>query len=266
MASKFVDDDDVPQQRIRFSDVETQPCRKLLPIQGYAKMPLVSLEKSVEPLVSIVENVEKMVAWAKWKCAEIPADNLTVDQSSSIILYSMEWDSPEKSFYFILNSTLRDENRAKLRPWFSYLKLFITALSSLSPSNYIVFRGIKVDMRSAYKTGQTIIWWGFSSCTRTIDVLENDQFLGSSGARTFFTIECSSGRDIREHSAVPCENEILLPAARQFEVIGCLSQGKDLFMVHLKETKSPVRLIEMLPEVSDSHFMKITNISISICV
>jgi hypothetical protein len=185
MASKGVDDSGA-QHWERFSDIESKPCRKLLPIQGYAEMPLVSLEEAVRPLVSIVHDVE------------------------------------QKCLYFVLNAMLRDENRQKMKPWFSYLKLFLTGLSRLPPVHRTVYRGIRGDMRKDYKKGQTIIWWGFSSCTVTMDVLANEQFFGSEGTRTLFTIESTSGRDIRQHSAFQVEDEVLLPAARQFEVVSCL--------------------------------------------
>jgi hypothetical protein len=88
-----------------------------------------------------------------------------------------------------------------------------------------------------------------------MDVLNNEQFLGSTGTRTLFAIECDSGKDIRQHSAFQNEDEILLPPARQFQVVACLPQGKDLCIIQLKETKSPIRLIELVPEVSLSGSM-----------
>jgi hypothetical protein len=251
MASKYVDDNEA-QHKVRFSDIDEKPFRKLMPIEGYADMPLVSLEKAVEPLIPIVHDIVRKAAWAKWKCAEPPADDLTVDQSASIILYSMEWVPQEKCLYFVLNATLRDENRQKLKPWFLYLKLFLTALSHLPSTQCTLYRGIKGDVRKDYQKGKTIVWWGFSSCTVIMEVLNNEQFLGSTGARTLFAIECNNGRDIRRHSVYENEHEVLLPAARQFEVVGCLSQGKDLSIIQLKEMKSPFPLIDLVPEVSES--------------
>jgi hypothetical protein len=265
MASKYVDDNEA-QHRVRFSDIDDKPCRKLMPIEGYADKPLVSLEEAVEPLLSIVHDVKEKVAWAKWKCADPPADDLTVDQSASIILYSMEWPPQEKCLYFVLNATLRDENRQKLKPWYLYLKLFLTALSRLPSTQCTLFRGIKGDVRKDYQKGQTVIWWGFSSCTLTMDVLNNEQFLGSTGTRTLFTIACDSGKDIREHCAFQNEDEVLLPAARQFQVVSCLPQGNDLNIVQLKEIKSPVRLIELFPPVSESDLIRTMDIIISVCV
>ena len=250
MASKHVTDKDL-EHMMRYLDIEENPSRKLLPIQGYADRPLVSLEVAVEPLVTIVHDIKDMAAWAKWKCEDPPADKLTKDQSASIILYSMQWEPQNKCLYFALNATLRDENRNKLKPWFSYLKLFLTALSRLPSNQRPIYRGITRDLRKDYQKGQTIIWWSFSSCTLTMDVLNNEQFLGSEGARTLFTIESSSGKDIRKHSAFKNEDEVLLPAARQFEVLACMSQGGGLNIVQLREIESPVRLIELVPKVSE---------------
>jgi hypothetical protein len=150
-------------------------------------------------------------------------------------------------------SILRDENRTNLKPWFSYLKLFLTALSRLPSNNGPIYRGIPRDLRKDYQKGQTIIWWSFSSCTLTMDVLTNKEFLGSEGARTLFNIESSSGKDIRKHSVFQQEDEVLLPAARQFEVLSCMPQGGGLNIVQLREIESPIRLIELVPKVSESN-------------
>ena len=45
----------------RFVDVAAEPRRMLLPIQGYENMPLVSLEKAVISLASLIPDVKQMV-------------------------------------------------------------------------------------------------------------------------------------------------------------------------------------------------------------
>ncbi|CAF1020163.1 unnamed protein product [Adineta steineri] len=243
MAKKYSDDDD-SQHNHRFSDIAGEPCRMLLPIQGYERKPLVSLEDAVEPLVQFVPDIKRMAYVAKMKCDNPPADHLSKDESASIILYSMEWEPLEECLYYVLNATLRAENRRKLVPWFLYLKLVLTALSKLPSLQRTVYRGVNGDMRKYYTKGETVIWWGFSSCTATMDVLENDQFLGSTGTRTFFTIECINGKDIQQHSQYKCEDEILLLPGRQFKVVACLNQPGGLYMIHLKELEPPYPLLE----------------------
>ncbi|CAF4654178.1 unnamed protein product, partial [Rotaria sp. Silwood2] len=74
---------------LRFADVGTLPKRMLAPIEGYEKVPVVSLEEAVKPLVKIVPKVERNVFVVKQNCQE-PEDGLTTDESASIMLYTYE--------------------------------------------------------------------------------------------------------------------------------------------------------------------------------
>jgi hypothetical protein len=166
----------------------------------------------------------------------------------------MDWEPHEECLYFALNSTLRSEDRRQLKPWFLYLKLFLTALSQLTSSHPFVYRGVKLNLSKQYPLGKTFVWWGFSSCTSHVGVLENEQFLGKSGERTMFTIECNSGKDISRHSYYQTEKEILLLAARQFTVESSLQAAPGLHMIQIKETQSPISLLQ--PVTSDSNLSK----------
>jgi len=228
----------------RFSDIVAEPRRMLLPIQGFEKMSLVSLEEAVKPLVSVVPDVEQMVWIAKQNCSH-PKDGLTSDESASIMIYTMEWEPYEKSFYAILNTTLRAANRQELKSWFLYLRLIINALHKLPATHHAIYRGVKSDLAAQYCQGDTIVWWGFSSCSLSLETLKNERFLGKSGIRTLFSIECDSGKNIRSHSYYAEEDEVLLLPARQFEVIGCLDQGNGLQIIQLKETQPKFPLIKL---------------------
>jgi hypothetical protein len=226
------------QMKMRVSDIAQESCKMLAPIVGYEDMPLVPLEIAVEPLASLLPAVQSHAVAAKQRCENPPPDGLTIDESASIMLYTMGWRPLDKCLYVALNATLRSEDRDKLEPWLLYLKLFLTALSRLPSQKRTVFRGIKLDLRQNYSKDRTIIWWGFSSCTTTLDVLRKEIFLGKTGTRTMFTIECESGKDIRNHSYIQSENEILILAAAQFKVIACLDHGHGLQMIQLKEEQS----------------------------
>ncbi|CAF3539744.1 unnamed protein product [Rotaria socialis] len=251
MAAKF-DDVEEQQHTQRFSDILGESGRMLMPIEGYEKKPLVTLEEAVEPIVEYVPDVKRKVYVAKMKCAEISPGKLSIDEAASITLYSMEWKPQDECLYHVLNKTLRNENRQKLEPWFLFLKLILTALAHLPSMARTVYRGVKQDLRKEHPKGKIFVWWGFSSCTTTLDVLQNELFLGKTGPRTFFTIECDSGKDIRKYSCYQAEDEILLPAARQFKVVASLSQGEDFYIIQLKEIQPPFPLIELVPQSSPS--------------
>ena len=238
----------VPQRIARLTDAAEEPERSVIPISGYAKMPLVPIEQAVEPLVHILLDVQTHAYKAKLRCKE-PADNLTPDESAAIMLYTMEWAPRDKCLYVALNSTLRSsspDREEKLKPWYLYLRLFLNALFRLPPLRISVFRGIKIDSTKEYDKGKTVIWWGFSSSTTAIEVLQAEAFLGKKAVRTIFSIECQTARDICKHSFFPAENEVLLLAATQFQVTGCLDQG-DLRIIQMKETRPSTPILQPVP-------------------
>ncbi|CAF4189089.1 unnamed protein product [Rotaria sordida] len=201
-------------------------------------MPLVSLEEATQPLIPHVPEIEHMVYIVQGNNIK-PQDDLTVDESSSIALYSMEWTPRKNSFYIFLNETLRNANREEmLPPWFKFLKLLLTALSKLPPTGpRTIYRGVKLDLRQKYKEGMRIVWWGFSSCTTTVEVLENDACFGKSGTRTLFAIECDTGKNICHCSFYEKKDEILLLPGREFEVVSSMDMGHQMSMIQLKEVE-----------------------------
>jgi hypothetical protein len=107
-----------------------------------------------------------------------------------------------------------------------------------------------LNLSAQYSKGSTVTWWGFSSCSTSVDVLSNEQFLGQTGTRTLFNIECHSAKSIKKFSLFPEEEEILLPPARQFQVTGCLNSGNDLHIITLKEIQPKFPLINPVPQPS----------------
>ncbi|CAF1485014.1 unnamed protein product [Rotaria sp. Silwood1] len=223
-----------PSNDYRFLNIDKEPLEMLLAIEDYKKLPLVSLEQAVSSLVSFVPNIKQMVQLVKDKCKN-PADNLTVDESASIMLYSLENIPLEESFYIILNKTLRDKNRQNLKNWLSYLKLFTTALSKIPSTKSVVYCGVKQNLHHLYPKGQNITWWEFSSCITSLERLQSNEFLGKNGTRTIFYIECFSGKNIQSHSYYSTRNEILLPSEIKFIINSSRERKDGLSIIHLKE-------------------------------
>ena len=237
----------------RFFDVGGEPLQRLAPLRGFEDEPLVSFEEATKPLIGLVQEIEHMV-YNIQRSKIRSKSGLTVDESSSIALYSTEWSPREQSFYMNLNKILRDPKRESLlAPWLKFLRLFFTGLSKLpSTGHRTIYRGVKLDLRSEYKEGERVVWWGFSSCTKAVGVLENEQFFGKSGTRTLFAIESNTGKNIREHSFYPDEDEILLLPGREFEVMGSLDMGNQLTMIQLKEVEPQFPHIASLPSPSSA--------------
>ncbi|CAF4767490.1 unnamed protein product [Rotaria socialis] len=124
----------------RYTDLIGEPIACVLsPIKGYEVAPLVSLEQAVAPITNLFDCIEENV-WVAKENSKTPPDNLSHEESAAIHLYTMQFDS-DPSFYELLNSILRDEYRDNLKPWFTYLKLFLTALHKLPSHPQTVWRG-----------------------------------------------------------------------------------------------------------------------------
>ena len=227
----------------RLLDANLERLNTLTPLRGYASKPIVSLTEAVQGLHDLLDDVDSRV-WTATKRSEDPVDGLTQNESAAIVLYTIEWDLSRPSLYSVLNNTLRLEDRLQLIPWFSYLKLLFTALFKLPSVIGTVWRGVRGDLRSGYKPGETVTWWGFSSCTASICALTSEQYLGLSGSSTLFAIQCLNGKAIKRHSYFAQEEEILLLPCSHLKVIDCISRQDGLHIIHLFEVLPPHLLLE----------------------
>ncbi|CAF2836690.1 unnamed protein product [Rotaria sp. Silwood2] len=231
----------------RYLDAGEEPIQTLLPIEGYEKRPLVSLEEAIQRIKPLINDLDRKV-WLAKRSSSNPTDDLTTDESAAIHLYTMQWATSQESLFVQLNRTLRSEVRDNLKPWFSYLKLFLTALYKLPSMKGTIWRGIHGDVSDQYR--KDFIWWGFSSCTETMPILE--QFIGRSGVRTIFMVECLTGKSIRNHSFYKKENEILLMPGTYLRVVDKWSPAEGLYMIRLQETDPPHKLIASPLDFSSS--------------
>ncbi|CAF3320031.1 unnamed protein product [Rotaria sp. Silwood2] len=215
------------------------------PIIGYAEEPLLPLTDACAPLNDILYNLSYYVNMALEETPAQPPDELTIDESAAIRLYTIEWEAPHRSLYSMLNRTLKSCSREELRPYFRYMKLFLTALVKLPCSPPMtVWRGITKDQSADFPPGTPVTWWAFSSTTTQLTVLENNMYLGTTGARTLFSVEVINGRTVRAHSHFVTEDEILLLPGTHMIVQSQFSPAADLHIIHLKQVIPEKTLLE----------------------
>ncbi|CAF0982284.1 unnamed protein product [Adineta ricciae] len=198
------------------------------PIFGYEDLPVVTLEKAVQKLLSLVPNLTHHVIKAKEKCNK-DSEVLTLNESAAIYLYSMP-----VPFFSRLNSALRAEKRHALKPWFSFLKLFLTALDKLPSLDIRVWRGVGDNVNADFTEGQMETWWSVNSCSKDLNIVE--KFLGDKG--TLFSIDVLHGKDISEYSSIPEEREVvLIPGTRLLAKCKPCNFADRLLIIHLVEEK-----------------------------
>lgn len=219
--------------------------KELDPIVEYAKEPLLPLYKACVPLDDILHDLYIYVQVALRETPEMPSDGLTVDESAAIRLFTMEWDKPHPSLYVMLNQALKHRDREYIRPYFKYMKLLLTAVVKLPcvPQS-TVWRGVTKNVSADFPPNAAITSWAFLSCTTASPVLENNDFLGSTGERTLLFIETINGREISGHSYFPTEDETLLLPGAHMIVQSQLCPVPDLHIIHLKQIIPDQMLLE----------------------
>ena len=83
--------------------------------------------------------------------------------------------------------------------------------------------------------------------TTKLATLENPMFLGTTGVRTVFMCEITSGVDIAPYSSFlgeTSEAEVLLFPGTKLKVVDVMDMGNGLTQVHMREVKVPVELIK----------------------
>jgi len=154
---------------------------------------------------------------------------ISADHIGAIHIYSQE-----TPLYGTLNSLLREPDRTKLKDqgFLPYLKLLMIALKLLPKCTLIVWRGVDKKL-AKYDKGKKRYWWGFSSTTSSMEIAKS--FFKDSPEATLFNIQTNSAINIQKYSAVPREEEYLLPAGISFEVVDHCEISAGLFIIQLKE-------------------------------
>ncbi|MFJ5073640.1 ADP-ribosyltransferase domain-containing protein [Streptomyces sp. NPDC088553] len=207
-------------------------------VTGVFDTPLMDFRKAVEPVSRVLarldRHIERSSAFGESKAAEAGpgqsafGEGLSADAISALHLYTCE-----SAFYREINAVLRSPDRERLVPYLPYLRLLFSAVKSLPAQTRPLWRGVALDLRSQYPLGQTVTWWGVSSCTSELGVAK--AFLGSRGRRTLFEVTPARAVAIRRFSAFTGEEEYILAPGTQLKVTEVKSERGGLCTVRLTE-------------------------------
>lgn len=196
----------------------------LTPVSGVMQLALPkSLDEAASGLCSkgdINTSAKKGEELAK-KQAGSPSRKMDGHLYGSIMLYT------SNAIYRDLNQSLRDENRAKLKKYFKYLRLFFESMACLPKKKVTLWRGLSVDLHESeqYEEGKVVTWWGVSSCTSDINVAKNFA-KGCGGNCTVITVESETASDISSITFYSNEKESLLCPGTQLKVLKNKRNGK----------------------------------------
>lgn len=193
--------------------------------------PLLNLQLACGPLRGVVAGIENAVATALQRAQNLP--NVTKDYTAAIYLYTMA-----SAFYKDLNAALRNPNRAKLVPFYGFLRLLAEAMVNLpSKGAVVLWRGVGLDLETDHQVGHEVTWWGVSSCTPKLSVAQG--FLGCQGPRTLFSVKTATAVPIQELSAFKAEEEFILAPGTRLRVLNVKRENDGLLRIELGELPPP---------------------------
>ncbi|MEV4517581.1 ADP-ribosyltransferase domain-containing protein [Dactylosporangium sp. NPDC049525] len=203
-------------------------------ITGVFDTPLMDFREAVAPAAKLLSgldwHVEQSHQFGTGRAAGTDAETggLSADEVAALYLYTCE-----SAFYRQINASLRSPDRTRIVPYLPYLRLLFSAVSRLPARREPLWRGVSLDLRSQYPAGQTVTWWGVSSCTSKLSVAE--AFLGRRGKRTLFEVHPVRAVGIRRFSAFTGEEEFILTPGTQLEVTDVKTERGGLCTVRLTE-------------------------------
>ncbi|WP_371614285.1 ADP-ribosyltransferase domain-containing protein [Streptomyces sp. NBC_00454] len=200
-------------------------------ITGVFDTPLMDFHDAVAPVAETLSGLAGHIVRSRdfgKRRADETSGGLSADAIAALYLYTCE-----SAFYREINAVLRSADRTRVMPYLPYLRLLFSAVSGLPAHTQPLWRGVSLDLRAQYPVGQTVTWWGVSSCTSELKVARS--FLGSRGKRTLFEVTPAHAVGIRGFSAFTGEEEYILTPGTQLKVTDVKSERGGLCTVRLTE-------------------------------
>ena len=194
----------------------------------YTEHPLLPLILALEPLLGSIDRLYEQIDESKYVCSISPKQDLSIDESAAIYLYTNE--VPEPTLSSALNQALRSRIESMIKPWFGFLQLFNTALKKLPAIEGTVWRGIHIDLAKQMRENENFVWACVSSCSTSVHLIKS---YGDHNT-ALCSINITEGKHIYQHSKSSDEDEILLLPGTRLRV---KKSGYDVsirrYVVHL---------------------------------
>ena len=145
------------------------------------------------PDVAVMAQTTLATAKDQLQFGKLKGDPLKVEPVAYVMKYTAEDSVP--ALYKDMNDKCYDKDRKKVLPYGRFIVGLTYSIKDIEAyPNTSVFRGVKADLRAHYPKGREVTWYGFCSTTKSIEVLSNSMFCGTTGKRTIFSIALTQGQ------------------------------------------------------------------------
>lgn len=117
----------------------------------YLQVPLTSFRETLSNVSNLILQTSLCIdsIWLK----SLATETLTRDEAAAVRLYTASCP-----IYRLLNAALRSGQMSEIQPWFSYLKLFHTAINKLKDKSRLFCRGENIDSSRWLSEGSIVTW------------------------------------------------------------------------------------------------------------
>jgi Skp family chaperone for outer membrane proteins len=190
----------------------------------------VSLEDALAPLDEAHRQPLLERCRQKASLLESSYPDMTPDQRGILVAYSEELPTSSESPYWQVNETMRNGTMAD-SPWMPFMSLCMDSLSALPrPKGRTrtkpVFRAYKKtvdELGEGFQTGSILKMNGFTSATLTMKAAQG--FMGKTEGTILIMTPLQPLHSIKDFSAFPDEDEVIIPPNTKWEVISEMDMG-----------------------------------------
>jgi CheY-like chemotaxis protein len=147
--------------------------------------------------------------------AQIQQNHAEFNRVDPISLQAVSLYTQESFIYKDLNTTLRSGDEQQIASWKVYMNKLMRGLRHVPVElNTKVYRGLSASSLDIdqLQVGQVLLFKAFTSCSKKKSVAQNF-------GQILLKIKCKTGRYLKQFSAFPSEEEVLLSAFSCFKVV-----------------------------------------------
>ncbi|CAF4656537.1 unnamed protein product [Rotaria sp. Silwood1] len=218
----------------RFSQLSISTSDPLRLIYGYLNEPLVSLEEALQPFHDQIDQLSHFIKEAKTECYYPSEHNLTRDESAAIYIYTMKWGN--HCLYDHLQEAWKTEDRATMKRWFKYLRLFKSAFDKLPDSKRKIWQGVPFDEKLIEKLNSksSSLYISMGLCLPSSNQIKDYLQNNFSNKIILIGYETVKGKSIADYTANSSNEHMVFPGMKIAKANCSVRDANGSVIYHLK--------------------------------
>ncbi|CAF1482924.1 unnamed protein product, partial [Rotaria sordida] len=192
-------------------------------------------EEALQPFHDQIDQLSHFIKEAKTECYYPSEHNLTRDESAAIYIYTMKWAN--NCLYDHLQEAWKTEDRATMKRWFKYLRLFKSALDKLPHSKRKIWQGVPFDetfIEKLNSKSSSTLYTSMGSCLPSSNEIKDYLQNNFSNKIILIGYESVNGKSIADYTANSRHEYVISPSTKIAKADCNVIDATDSVIYHLK--------------------------------